>query len=315
MSVEAPEFRVEIETIVPAAEGVVAIILRRPDGSPLPAWQPGAHIDLLLPSGTVRQYSLCGDPGDLRRWRIAVLREQAGRGGSAEVHDRLRAGQTLTVRGPRNAFVLRDGKRYLFVAGGIGITPILPMVREAHGRGADWRLIYGGRSRGSMAFVEELHRIEPSRVEILPQDVAGLLDLGRIQLAAAAGAQIYCCGPTGLLNALEERFKAAGLAEALHVERFTAAPADGAALLVILARSGREVAVAPTCSILEALRAAGCEVPSSCEQGLCGTCETKVLAGKPDHRDQLLTEAERQRGDVMMVCVSRALTPSLTLDL
>jgi ferredoxin-NADP reductase len=243
------------------------------------------------------------------------LRDQAGRGGSVEVHDRLRAGQTLTVRGPRNAFVLRDSKRYLFVAGGIGITPILPMVREAHGRGADWRLIYGGRSRGSMAFVDELHRVEPSRVEILPQDAAGLLDLGRVQSEAAAGAQIYCCGPAGLLNALEERFKAANLAEALHVERFTPAGVDGTALRVILARSGREVTVGSHCSILEALRAAGCDVPSSCEQGLCGTCETKVLAGKPDHRDQLLTDDERERGDVMMVCVSRALTPTLTLDL
>jgi ferredoxin-NADP reductase len=315
VSVEAPEFRVEIETIAPAADGVVALTLRRTDGSPLPGWQPGAHIDLLLPSGMVRQYSLCGDPSDLRCWRIAVLREQAGRGGSAEVHDRLRAGQPLTVRGPRNAFILHPGHRYLFVAGGIGITPILPMVREAHRLGADWRLLYGGRSRASMAFVEELQAIDESRVEIWPQDKVGLLDLARIQATASEGAEIYCCGPAGLLNVLEERFGAAGLGDALHIERFTPAAVDGTALRVILARSGREVTVGSHCSILEALRAAGCDVPSSCEQGLCGTCETKVLAGTPDHRDQLLTDDERERGDVMMVCVSRALTSTLTLDL
>lgn len=302
------------------AQGVVSLELRSPEGQALPAWEPGAHIDLLLPSGSVRQYSLCGEVEDRLCLRIAVLLDAKGRGGSREVHEGLRVGQLLQVRGPRNAFALRPHGRYLFVAGGIGITPLLPMLRAAGRAGAQWQLIYGGRTRASMAFAAELLRAHgPERVQLRPADEGGPLDLGAIVDQAAAGAQVYSCGPAPLLDALGERFAAAGLQHHLHIERFAAAPVvtDAAAgsLRVILARSGAQVEVAPDCSILAALRAAGHAVSSSCEQGICGMCETRVLDGVPEHRDMLLTESERARGDVMMLCVSRARTPSLTLDL
>ncbi|WP_240160829.1 PDR/VanB family oxidoreductase [Burkholderia sp. Ax-1719] len=320
MNARAAAFEARIVAMRLEALNVMSLELRALDDAELPAWQPGAHVDLVLPSGLIRQYSLCGDPQDRRCLRIAVLREEAGRGGSREVHDMLRVGQSVTLRGPRNAFELAPADDFLFVAGGIGITPIMPMLRAAQRANARWRLLYGGRSRASMAFVDELLAFGGERVSILPADETGLLNLDAVVAAAQAGAQVYSCGPGALLDALGERFDAAGLASQLHLERFAAAPlaptqqAQGT-LRVILARSGTQVDVPPDCSVMHALRAAGHEVPSSCEQGVCGMCETRVLDGVPDHRDQLLTESERQRGDVMMLCVSRALTPTLTLDL
>ncbi|RJG13601.1 oxidoreductase [Pseudomonas cavernicola] len=320
MSALTAQFEVQITSKRLEAEGVISLELQATDRASLPEWTPGAHIDLLLPSGLVRQYSLCGDPLDRQRLSIGVLLESKGRGGSQEVHGSLRVGQKLAIRGPRNAFSLQADGPYLFVAGGIGITPILAMARAAQRAGADWQLLYGGRSRRSMAFIEELQALGGGRVEILPADEVGLLDLDAVLAAAAAGQQVYSCGPAPLLDALSARFAEAGLSERLHLERFAPeAPAPGAAtgetLKVILARSGREVEVPNDCSIMAALRAAGHEVASSCEQGICGMCETRVLDGIPDHRDSLLTEGERARGNVMMLCVSRALTPTLTLDL
>lgn len=300
------------------ADSVISLELQRADRSALPAWTAGSHIDLVLPSGQTRQYSLCGEPGDTLRMRIAVLLEPNGRGGSREVHD-LRLGQHVKIRGPRNAFELQPADSFLFVAGGIGITPILPMIRTAQRANARWHLLYGGRSRASMAFVAELQEWGREHVEILPADEVGLIDLDAIVAKAAAGAEVYGCGPAALLDALTERFAAAALSERLHIERFGAAPVAPASLngslRVILARSGATVEVPHGCSVMQALRDAGHEVPSSCEQGVCGMCETRVLEGVPDHRDMLLTESERQRGNVMMVCVSRALTPTLTIDM
>lgn len=310
-------FEVIVSCLRLEADGVISLELTA--DQPLPAWSAGAHVDLLLPSGLVRQYSLCGDPDDRRRLRIAVLLEARGRGGSREVHGALRLGQRLAIRGPRNAFALGEGP-YLFVAGGIGITPILAMARAAERAGAQWQLLYGGRSRRSMAFIDELRALGGGRVEILPADEVGLLDLDAVVAAARAGQHVYSCGPAALLDALSTRFAAAGLQGQLHLERFApAAPPPAATgegtLKVILARSGGEVLVEPGCTIMAALRAAGHTVASSCEQGVCGMCETRVLDGVPDHRDMLLSESERARGDVMMLCVSRAHTPTLTLDL
>ncbi|MCO6059229.1 PDR/VanB family oxidoreductase [Pseudomonas sp. MOB-449] len=310
--------QVQITAMRLEADGVVSLELQAPDRGPLPEWTPGAHIDLLLPSGRVRQYSLCGDPEDRQRLSIGVLLEAKGRGGSREVHDSLRVGQRIAIRGPRNAFPLTAGQRYLFVAGGIGITPILAMAREAQRAGADWQLVYGGRSRASMAFIDELLALGGDRVSLQPADETGLLDLEEIAARAADGRHVYSCGPAPLLDALTERFKVDGLSDRLHLERFApTAPCsgNGQGLTVILARSGREVAVADDQSIMQALREAGCTVSSSCEQGVCGMCETRVLAGEVEHRDMLLTDAERERHNVMMVCVSRARTPTLTLDL
>ena len=300
------------------AEGIVSLELRPLPGEALPDWAAGAHIDLRLPSGQVRQYSLCGDPLERSFWRIAVLKEQAGRGGSREVHDGLRVGQVVGTGGPRNAFPLAAACAYQFVAGGIGITPILPMLLAAERAGVPWHLVYGGRSRSSMAFLEHLKRGTGS-VQIQPADECGPLDLDAIAERAAAGAETYCCGPGGLLNALTARFAAQELQPRLHLERFAPVPSapssTEAALTLVLARSGQEVEVPPGCSLMEALRANGVEVPSSCEQGVCGMCETRVLDGVVDHRDMLLTERERERNNVMMVCVSRARTRTLLLDL
>ncbi|MGV9452035.1 PDR/VanB family oxidoreductase [Streptomyces sp. NPDC003635] len=295
-----------------AADGVVVITLRNPLGGPLPAWEPGAHVDLLLAPGLERQYSLCGDPADRSAWRIAVLREPDGRGGSAFVHEELETGREVDVRGPRNHFGLVPAPRYLFLAGGIGITPILPMLAAAEAGGAEWRLLYGGRSRASMAFTEELRR-HGDRVTLTPQDEAGPLDLSVLD-DLRDGTLVYCCGPGPLLDAVEERCPAG----VLHVERF--APKQRqlhqeAEFEVVLDRSGRTLTVPPGVSVLDAVRAAGVEVLHSCTEGTCGTCETDVLEGTPDHRDSVLTEAERAAGETMLICVSRCRGKRLVLDL
>ncbi|AIJ24306.1 PDR/VanB family oxidoreductase [Amycolatopsis methanolica] len=312
------ELDVLLERKEELAAGVVRLTLRHPAGDPLPEWEPGAHLDLVLGEGMVRQYSLCGDPADRGVLQVAVLREPDGRGGSAWVHDRLSTGDTVRVRGPRNHFRLVDSPRYLFVAGGIGITPIVPMIVRAEASGADWRLVYGGRSRASMAFREELVARYGDRVDIRPQDETGLLDLGELLGAPRDGVAVYCCGPEPLLAAVEQRC-AVWPPGSLHVERFS--PKAGAdagertTFEVELAASGRTVTVPPDKSILAAVEEAGVSVLSSCQEGTCGTCETPVLDGVPDHRDSLLTDEERAANDTMMICVSRSCGPRLVLDL
>ncbi|MEU0466180.1 PDR/VanB family oxidoreductase [Amycolatopsis sp. NPDC006131] len=312
------ELDVLLERKEELAAGVVRLTLRHPAGEPLPEWEPGAHLDLVLGEGLVRQYSLCGDPADRSVLQVAVLREPDGRGGSAWVHDRLSTGDTVRIRGPRNHFRLVDSPRYLFVAGGIGITPIVPMIARAEASGADWRLVYGGRTRASMAFREELVARYGDRVEIRPQDETGLLDLDALLGSPRDDVAVYCCGPEPLLAAVEQRC-AAWPPGSLHVERFS--PKAGAdagertTFEVELAASGRTVTVPPDKSILAAVEEAGVSVLSSCQEGTCGTCETPVLDGVPDHRDSLLTESERAANDTMMICVSRSCGPRLVLDL
>ncbi|MGW4586938.1 PDR/VanB family oxidoreductase [Amycolatopsis thermoflava] len=298
------------------AEGVVALTLSRPDGGRLPDWTPGAHIDLVLPNGLTRQYSLCGDRWDAHSYRIGVLREPAGRGGSAYVHDRLRPGDRVGIGGPRNNFPLVPSGRYLFVAGGIGITPLLPMIHQADLLGADWTLLYGGRRRASMAFTDEL-AADGDRVHLVPEDEHGLLDLASWLGTPRPGTKVYCCGPAPLLAAVESACRD-WPPFSLHVERFTAreqAPARDEPFEVELRRTGATVTVTPGISVLEAVRGAGVDVLSSCRQGTCGTCETGVLAGVPDHRDSILADHERAAGEVMFVCVSRSCTDRLVLDL
>jgi ferredoxin-NADP reductase len=295
------------------ADGVVGLVLAHPDGAALPSWAPGAHVDLLPDGGPERQYSLCGDPA-APTWEIAVLRERAGRGGSAFVHDRVRAGDLVRVRGPRNHFPLVEAVAYRFVAGGIGITPIRPMITEVAARGADWRLLYGGRSAASMAFADELSALG-ARVRLRPQDKYGLLDLRAELTDMDVGTAVYCCGPEPLLTAVADLVAP----EMLHVERFApaAVAADGTdtAFDVELNRSGRTVRVPAGRSVLESIEAAGVPVLFSCREGTCGTCETEVLDGEPDHRDSLLTAAEHAAGDTMLICVSRARGARLVLDL
>lgn len=295
------------------ADGVLALTLRHPLGEPLPVWEPGAHIDVVLGPELERQYSLCGDPADRSAWRIAVLREPDGRGGSAHVHERVAPGDTVRVRGPRNHFELRPAPRYRFIAGGIGITPILPMLAAAEAAGAEWTLLYGGRTRRSMAFTEELGGYG-DRVTVAPQDETGLLDLGSVLDGVPEGTLVYCCGPGPLLDAVEARCPG-GI---LHLERFQAKAleaGENTEFEVELAQSGRTLTVAPDVSVLDAVRAAGVEVLFSCTEGTCGTCETDVLEGAPDHRDSVLTAEEQESGETMMICVSRCRGKRLVLDL
>jgi ferredoxin-NADP reductase len=304
-----------------AADGVVTLGLHAVDGHALPPWTPGAHVDLVLdgldPPAPTRQYSLCGDPADHHEYRVGVLRDPNGRGSSLAVHDRLQAGDVVRIRGPRNNFELVPAPRYLFIAGGIGITPILTMVAAAEAAGAQWRLVYGGRQRASMAFLDELAGYG-DRVTVCPQDETGLLDLDTLLGTPQAGTLVYCCGPEPLLNAVEQRC-ATWPRRALHVERFSAkpltAPARAEAFEVVLARSELTLTVPPDRSILDVVDEAGVGVLSSCAEGTCGTCETPVLDGEPDHRDSVLDEDERQAGACMMICVSRSRSPRLVLDL
>jgi ferredoxin-NADP reductase len=298
------------------ATAVIVLTLCRPGGGDLPGWSPGAHIDLVLGPDLVRQYSLCGDPADRSALRVAVQREPDGRGGSRFAHEHLTPGVTVRVRGPRNNFTLVPARRYLFVAGGIGITPIVPMVAAADAAGADWLLVYGGRTRATMAFADTLRDKYGDRVRLCPQDETGLLDLDAL-LCRPGGGPVYCCGPEPLINAVRERCRG-WPPGSLHVERFTPVTATGGAenaVEVELALSGRTVTVPPGTPILQAVEEAGVQVLSSCREGTCGTCETAVLDGVPDHRDSLLTDEERAAGDTMMICVSRARTPRLVLEL
>jgi ferredoxin-NADP reductase len=299
------------------ADGVLTLTLRAPDGGRLPDWTPGSHIDLVLPTGIVRQYSLCGDRWDPHSYRVGVLREPAGRGGSAWVHDRLAVGDLVGVGGPRNNFPLVPADRHLFIAGGIGITPLLPMVRSAELLGIDWQLLYGGRTRSSMAFLDELAG-HGDRVHVVPQDTAGLLPLADWLGSPQEGTRVYCCGPAPLLDAVEA-LCAGWPPHTLRTERFVAreqgAPVRDTPFTVVLDRSGTEVTVPPDVSVLDAVRSAGTEVLSSCREGTCGTCETPVLAGTPDHRDSLLDDAERAVGNCMYICVSRSAGDRLVLDL
>ncbi|WP_328766227.1 PDR/VanB family oxidoreductase [Streptomyces sp. NBC_00286] len=306
-----------VATRTHVADGVVSLTLRRPDGRPLQPWTPGAHIDLLLDGGLIRQYSLCGDPAEPDAWRIAVLREPQGRGGSAYVHDHLPEGTAVRVRGPRNNFPLRPASRHLFIAGGVGITPILPMVEAAEAAGADWRLLYGGRTRTSMAFLD---RLTPygDRVLVRPQDEYGLLDLAAFLGSPEESTLVHACGPEPLLRAAQEQC-ADWPAGTLGIERFAPVQAadarPAAAFEVVLARAGLTLTVPPDRSVLESLEEAGVDVDFSCREGTCGTCETDVLDGTPDHRDSLLSEDEQATGDTMLICVSRSCGPRLVLDL
>ncbi|WGL51350.1 PDR/VanB family oxidoreductase [Nocardioides sp. BP30] len=313
------ELELRVSAIDAPADGVRRLRLVDPSGGTLPAWQPGAHVDLHL-GDLVRQYSLCGDPDDASTWTVAVLREPEGRGGSSFVHDKLAEGDLVQVRGPRNHFPLLPAPRYLFVAGGIGITPLLPMIAAAEAAGAQWELAYGGRTGASMAFAQELLATYGDRVRLYPQDEVGLLPLPALLPTPGDGTLVYCCGPGPLLDAVSDL--CAGWPDGLlHMEHFAPAEplhaADDGSFEVELADAGLTLTVPPDGTILETVRAAGVTVLSSCQEGTCGTCETGVLEGVVDHRDSILTPAERAENDVMYVCVSRAAAgcPRLVLEL
>jgi ferredoxin-NADP reductase len=307
-----------VRSLTLESAGVLSVELVDPDGAELPAWEPGAHLDLRLPDSISRQYSLSGDPADRSHYRLGVLRDEGSRGGSAYVHDVLRPGDHVEYAGPRNHFRLEPASRYVFVAGGIGITPILPMLAQAEAAGADWTLLYGGRTARSMAFTAELAAYG-DRVTFWPQDSHGLLDLDGLLGVAQPGVLVYACGPEPLLAAVEERM-AGWPAGALHVERFSAPvvdrdPADAHEVELVLADSGRTLLLPPDKSVLDVLLEEGVDVLHDCREGICGSCEVKVVEGEVDHRDFVLSDPERAANNCMMACVSRACSKRLVLGI
>lgn len=328
-----------VDTIDEAADGVRLLTLRAKDASELPPWTPGSHLDLVLGGvdaaqllaaeagvlpehdplvETIRQYSLCGDVADRSCYRVAVLREAESRGGSAYVHDTLEPGDELVSYGPRNHFELRKAPKYVFVAGGIGITPILPMIREVETAGKRWHLYYLGRSETTMAFRDEL-AAHGDKVTFWAKDPRGAFDLeGMFDDVDAEGpALVYSCGPERLLEAVESQCsKRAGLVA--HVERFAPKEIDDAGNTefdIVLEESDMRLTVPADKSIFEVVRDNGVSVLGSCLEGICGTCETGVIAGEIDHRDSVLEDDERDEGDIMMICVSRCKGKELTLEL
>lgn len=307
-----PEQHVVVGEIRPEATGVVSLALRSATGAPLAPWVPGAHIDVELPNWLRRQYSLCGDPAEREHYRIAVRREPRSRGGSEYIHDFLRPRQELTISLPRNNFPLVDADEYLFVAGGIGITPILPMVRHTQAAGAGWRLLYAGRRLDSMPFLAELLG-HPDRVEIVPEDQHGIPDLAGAVARTTPDTPVYGCGPQPMLDALRA---AVGLADAgrLHTELFRAprrAFRPNTGFVVRCARSRLELPVRPEDSLLDVLTRAGLRVGVGCREGVCGSCEIPVVEGSPEHRDELGPPDDRR----MYPCVSRSWSDRLTVDL
>ena len=307
-----------VEAVDVLADGVVALTLADPEGASLPPWTPGAHVDLILTPDLVRQFSLCGLPSDDRRIRVAVLRDPVSRGGSAYVHDRLTVGSRVRVRGPRNHFPLVGSLRYVFIAGGIGITPLLPMLAEASAVGADWRLVYLGRSRTTMAFLDELAAYG-DRVTVVAKDESGRVDLATVLGTPSADTLVYCCGPERLLAEVEQQCSTGWAAGALHLERFAAKPnedvMDNQAFELVLARSGLTIQVPADRSVFDAAQDAGVSVLGSCHEGICGTCEQVVLEGEVDHRDSVLSADEQASNETMMICVSRSRSGRLALDL
>ena len=312
---------VVVASVTPVAEGIVRLRLVSPDGGPLPRWTPGAHIDVECGDpGLSRQYSLCGDPADAGALEIAVLREDEGRGGSTWIHANVRAGDRLKIRGPRNHFRMDESlSNVILIAGGIGITPVSAMARRAKALGLNYELHYSGRSRSTMALLGELSELHGDRLHVHASDEGRRNDLQALLARPRPDTQVYACGPVRMLQALEDCC-AAWPEDSLRIEHFVSTagaldPAKEHAFQVELKDSGIVVNVAADQTVLAALRAANIDVQSDCEEGLCGSCEVRVLAGKVDHRDVVLTRAEREAHVKMMTCCSRARSPRLVLEL
>lgn len=299
-----------------AAHETVLLDLERADGEPLPACEPGAHVTLHLPNGLVRQYSLVEHGAAPHRYVVGVKRDAASRGGSRYIHDQLRVGTMLPVEPPRNNFPLDEAAPHtVLVAGGIGITPLYCMARRLRALGRPFELHYAVRTRDDVAFARELAGWPELRLHV-DAEAGRVLHVAAVVAAAPANAALYCCGPGPMLAAFEAATATLPPAQ-VHVEYFTPkqAAANSGGFSVELARSGRTIEVKTGTSLLEALRTAGVTVQSSCESGVCGACETKVLEGVPDHRDSILSEAERASNRTMMICCSGARSDRLVLDL
>jgi ferredoxin-NADP reductase len=314
VSFAPPEFTARLVSRTPASSTVEVFEFEAMAGRFRPG-DPGSHIDVVVPGVGDRQYSLLPSAPD--RWRIGVLGETEGRGGSRWLHDSLAPGDTVRLRGPRNHFAFRAeaGARVVFLAAGVGITPFLGMIDAAVDAGADWELHYSGRARTTMAFVDELERAHADRVHVHVSDASTRLDLAALFESLPSGVEVFACGPAHYLDAVD----AASGNHSVHAERFVAKelgePVWSGPFEVELANTGDTLTVPPERSVLEVLEEAGVFVLSSCREGTCGTCETTVLEGEVDHRDSILTPAERAQNFTMYPCVSRAACPRLVLDL
>jgi tetrachlorobenzoquinone reductase len=286
-------------------------------GTPLPPYAPGAHIDLHLPNGIVRQYSLLEPEPSGETYSIAVKRDPASRGGSRSVHEELRVGQTLTISAPRNNFPLvENASHVILLAGGIGITPIWCMAQRLHKLGRSWALHYACRSRADMAFLDALAEMGKAHFHFDDENQGKVLDVGSIVAGAPRDAHLYCCGPTPMLQAFEQATASWPRAQ-VHVEYFTPKPqpAKKGGFVVELARSGQEFVIPEGESILQVLLNAGVDVDYSCELGICGACEQRVLAGTPEHRDAILSEEEQAANTRVMICCAGCKSERLVLDL
>lgn len=298
------------------AEGIRSFELRDPTGRALPPFTAGAHLDVTMRPGLTRCYSLCNDPAERDRYVIAVGLDPASRGGSRHMHEAVRPGDLLTVAPPRNAFPLVDGPgASVLVAGGIGITPLLAMARQLSREGRPWALHYAARSRPRTAFLGAIAALPGGASVVALGDAPARLDLAAIVAALGPADHVYACGPVRLLAAVDAA--TAGLPrERVHVERFAPlSPPAAGGFTVALARRGTEVFVPEGSTILDVLLDEGLDLPFSCQQGLCGSCRTRVLEGDPDHRDEILTGTERAAGNTMMICCSGAKGRRLVLDL
>lgn len=313
-------FPLRVHAISFGAEDVLVFDLRSATKADLPPFEPGAHINLHLDHGVVRSYSLLNDSRERHRYVLAIKREEASRGGSAWMHGQARVGMPIQVSGPTNAFGLDGRARHsVLIAGGIGITPLWCMAQSLQASGRSWELHYRAKRRGGAALLDELSQPAwKDRVRLgFSDDTDGpRLDLDALIRSAPEGSHFYCCGPTAMIDAFEQACRKLP-PERVHAERFSAAeaPATEGGYAVRLARSGRVLSVLPGHTILATLTASGLKATSACQQGVCGECEVKVLAGTPDHRDLVLSPAERSAGQTMMICCSGSLTPELTLDL
>lgn len=305
------------------AEDICSLELVAADGAALPAFSAGAHIDVHLPNGLQRQYSLCNTPGETQRYVIGVLRDAASRGGSAAVHDLVNEGSMLTISTPRNLFPLdAQAPHHLLLAGGIGITPMLAMAEHLAATGGAFTLHHCNRSQARTAFISRL-MAAPFAGQVQHHfddgDAAQKLDIAATLQRAPAGTHLYVCGPQGFMDAVLNAGRAAGWPEErLHREYFGAAPVDhtnDGSFELEIASTGKVIKVLADQTALAALHAAGIDIPMSCEQGVCGTCLTRVKAGTPDHRDQYLEPDEQAANDQFLPCCSRAKSPRLVLDL
>ncbi|MEY4652140.1 MAG: hypothetical protein RI884_721 [Pseudomonadota bacterium] len=302
------------------AEGIYSYELARPDGAPLPAFSAGSHIDVHLPGGIVRQYSLYNNDQETHRYRIAVLRDPASRGGSIAMHDQVKTGDMLTISAPRNHFPLVSSPFSLLLAGGIGITPLLCMAQRLAATDRDFRLHYCTRSLSRTALKDSVAALgDRARLHLDDGDASQKLDLPKALAAAPAGTRLYVCGPAGFIDFVVNTAKAAGWpTDHLHMEYFGAAPQDTTgdrAFEVRIASTGKTYTIAADKTVLAALQEQDVDVLASCEQGVCGTCLTRVLEGECDHRDMYLTDDEKARNDQFLPCCSRAKSPLLVLDL